>query len=289
MLLDGITSFYVNVLSGCSMNLYPENTLSKFRVKLPYNIKFSLEDNWYVGITRFSCTSIKNIQNKENSGPRIIFKFSSSKHNFTIVQILQAVPRFVASIDHSSFFNKYTDTNTSLLEYNFQNKKFLEVYADRLRKTIKIPTEYVLSPRELFDIYFSQIIGKDRQIQVDYLRTWFKNRQEPFLVTPEVIKNYSPLISDYEPLNYLCIYTDMIKPRIIGDRLTRALYMQPIQNESDWSSRNVIDVKNVEYYPLEFIDMSEINILFADETGEQINFNNSTFSTMVLLHFKRGI
>lgn len=100
---------------------------------------------------------------------------------------------------------------------------------------------------------------------------------------------YNSMVSVYEPFNYLCIYTDIIQPRIVGDRMTRILYMNPIQNENDWLNRNVVNIKNVEYYPLESSTISEINILIADETGEQINFNDSTFSTMLLLHFKKSI
>lgn len=293
MHFDGINSFYVNILSSCSMNLFPNNNLSKFKIKLPYDLKFSYEDNWHVGITKFACTSIKNIDKREyddDDEPRIIFKLSEMKKNVSIVQILRTVPKFLESIDYLKFFDKYINTNIPLLEYKFENNKFLEVYVDNLNKTIKIPTDYIFTSRELFDVYFSQLNKKERLIQVEYLKTWFEINQGSFLsilgVIPEI---YPSLIKEYEPLNYLCIYTDIIKPRIIGDNLSRALHMQPIQNERNWTNRNVIDVNNIEYYPLEFEDISEISILFADETGKQINFNNSTFSTMVLLHFKRNI
>lgn len=130
------------------------------------------------------------------------------------------------------------------------------------------------------------------------MKTWYSRRQDLFSIPQETLESYkSRLVSEQgtdvlefeSPLNYLCIYTDKIKPRIMGDRMTRALYMQPIKNVNELSNRNVIDVKNIEYYPLESINISEVNILFADETGEQINFNNLSFSTMVLLHFKKGI
>ncbi|HBK82592.1 MAG TPA: hypothetical protein DDZ41_03200 [Flavobacterium sp.] len=89
--------------------------------------------------------------------------------------------------------------------------------------------------------------------------------------------------------NYLCIYSDIIKPRIIGDQVSRVMYIHPIQsnNNNNINERNVINIKNVEYYPLEKSNISEIDILLADETGEQIDFNNSSFSTMISLHFKK--
>lgn len=292
MFLDGINSFYINILSGCSMNYYPENTLSKFKVKLPYNVVFPSNEKWHVGITRFACTSIQNKQHDVNNEPRIFFKYSDLKHKFTIVQILLAVPSFTSFIynNHSTFFQKYNDQNVAVFEHDFKNYKFIEVYADIPNGIIKIPTDYAFTPRTLFNYYFSQLTGKDPQLQAKYLKTWFSRPQESFSVPLETLESYRSLVSEYESqLNYLCIYTDIIKPRIIGDHMTRALYMQPVQNENDWSKRNVIDVKNIEYYPLESTDISEVNILFADETGEQINFNNSSFSTMVLLHFKKGI
>lgn len=39
-------------------------------------------------------------------------------------------------------------------------------------------------------------------------------------------------------------------------------------------------MNSVEYWSREFNNISEINILFADEAGEQIHFNDNTFSTM---------
>lgn len=289
MFSDDISSFYINLLSGCSLNYYPDNSLSKFKVKLPYNLKFLHDDNWHVAVTKFACTSIKHIQYVEQSKRRVIFKYINLVlvDNIIITELLQAVTKFLETIGDSSFFDRYINLKNELNINNFKNYKFIEVMTHH--RKIKIPTQYAFTSKELFDYYFTQIPNKERVEHVDYLKKSFDNSKVPTLISSKMLAYYNTLISDYEPLNYLCLYTDIIKPHIIGDRMARSLYMHPIKNADEWTQRNVIDIKNVEYYPLEMINLSEINILIADETGDQINFHDSTFSTMVLLHFKKGI
>ena len=152
-----------------------------------------------------------------------------------------------------------------------------------------MPTSIVLTPREVFDIYFSQVSLDERASEIQFLKEnilfWMKLSKKFTLHHFEYC--YSWLIRPNTP-NYLCIYSDILKPRIIGDRISRAMYIHPMQN-SEMNERNVVNIKNVEYYPLEKTNIEEIDILLADETGEQIDFNNSSFSSMILLHFKKAI
>lgn len=152
MILENTTSFCITLLSGSSLDYYPENSLSKFRVKLPYTLDFT-KNNWEVGITKFAYTCVEE---------------------------------------------------TSVEKYDF-----------------------------------------------------------------------------------ICIYTDIIKPVIIGHQISRVLLMRPVFNNAALKHRTFNSPTMIEYCRIEPSEISEINILLADTTGEQINLIQDTFQTMVVLHFRR--
>lgn len=147
------TSFHVTLFSGCSMAFYPENTLSKFTVKLPVTLKFT-KNEWEVCVDKISYT-----RTKENTAEHL---------------------------------------------------------------------------------------------------------------------NY----------NYFCVYSDIIKPVIIGSQFSRALLIRPLYDEVS-KNRTAVNISNKQYCPLESTEIPEINILITDETGEQINFIEDSFQTMIRLHFRK--
>ena len=290
--MNEIKSFFVTVLSSCSTNLYTENTLSKFRNKLPHSLSLEQNENWLVGVTRFSCNSIKNlILNSPHSNNSliepIIFKKPDAKfeRQITIIEILQILPKCFNIIQNSDFFKKYETTSFENIE-NYESDDYVEFSSEKFN--FRMPTSIVLTPRAVFDIYFSQVSLHDRASEIQFLKdniVFWKKLSKKF--TLEHFDYCYSWLSKPNNSNYLCIYSDIIKPRIIGDQVSRVMYIHPIQSNNNINEWNVINIKNVEYYPLEKSNISEIDILLADETGEQIDFNNSSFSTMISLHFKK--
>jgi hypothetical protein len=83
---------------------------------------------------------------------------------------------------------------------------------------------------------------------------------------------------DEKTLIYL--YSDIIKPRILGDMQTRYLRIIPMKkNEFKF------EFKNIEYCPIEQTYIESISILLADGQGNKIEFNDSFFPTYIMLHF----
>lgn len=293
-----LSSFNINLMSGCSMDYYPNNTLSKFTVKLPYSLNLLDHDKWHVGITQFACTSIKKdilfkssyiSPSEENI---IYFKPNANVKRLNIIDVLQCVPSFFKSIESESFFKVYKDENFKLTQPTLIQKTFVRFHSDQ--NVFDVPTNMLFTPRNLFNYYFSIIPFENWDSEVNYLENMIQSWNAKLFPSQRTVPfeqkiNYHEYIAEYKTLNYLCIYSDIIKPRIVGDRISRSLLIHPIKNENDWLGRNVIDIKNVEYYPIESSNISEINILLADETGEQINFIDSSFSTMLNLHFKKDI
>ncbi len=288
MFSEGISSFYITLLSGCSLNLYPENSLSRFKVKLPYNLnlKNDIDQKWHVGVTRFACAPIADMKRIYEKS-YVVFNLGDVR-NRSIIEILQIHPKFLDLININTFFDIYNNDQHIISTPVIEENKFLKFKV--LNLVIKIPVNYAFSQRVLFDYYFNQIPYEDRAIHIDNLITLLNNRVDLSTLKTSTKRYYESIVYEYKEFsNYICIYSDIIKPRIIGDQVSRSLYMHPIVNENDWLERNVINIKNVEYYPIEHTNISEIEILLADDGGEQIKFEKSSFSTMVLLHFKKGI
>lgn len=290
---EEISSFFLTLLSKCSMNYFPENTLSKFSVKLPYTLHLS-KDNWLVGMKRFACTSLEdklywplNMRNEKNV---IYFKQSNNDYKVSIMQILHVVPSFLQIIiENEQFFDTYTSTEMDRDEVDAPNMKYINITSRQ--GLMKIPINYVFTPRDLFNYYFSQIHPDERVNEIEWLKNELQAWQRVSMrVTNAFFSKFKDIIDSPKSINYVCVYSDIIQATITGDCTSKVMYMLPIQDEYSWNNRrNVLDINNVEYHRVSKNQISEINILIADETGEQINFTNDSFSTMILLHFKKDI
>lgn len=81
------------------------------------------------------------------------------------------------------------------------------------------------------------------------------------------------------------MYTDIIKPRQMGNILSRYLRVIPIRKNNEIQT---LQFNPVHYCAVEEFYIENISILLSDAKGDQINFNASTTPTMVVLHFKRN-
>lgn len=82
-----------------------------------------------------------------------------------------------------------------------------------------------------------------------------------------------------------CVYTDFIKPQLIGNSLTRYLRIVSMKNAS--INIQIIQFKPVQYCPIDQKYLESISILIANLEGKNIDFDPSTTPTYILLHFKR--
>lgn len=83
--------------------------------------------------------------------------------------------------------------------------------------------------------------------------------------------------------NILYVYTDIIKPKIIGNMHTRYLKVLPVLTNSN----QIIRFRHVEYCPIEKTFIESISIKITDAQGELLNFKPSYVPTYVMLHFKK--
>lgn len=283
---------YVTLLSNSSLKYYPNNSLSRFTVKLPNVINLSANENWYVGLMSVAHTSISN----EEKIPAKIKIKSTARQGFTnnkLIVLLNSAPNFYNEVKQENFFDRYSPLVKFEKEDFIRGQPFIQIEAlHGVNVIIKTNIEY--TPNELFDSIFKQI-EKDKW--EDFIKS-FQNDVKNFKLTNEMQTKIQNAKDDYvdeitiktQPFPfYVCFYCDLIKPRIIGDLSTRCLYMYPLGAVSDKSSPRSYQIDNIQYCSIEKYNISEINILITDENGEQINFEDSLFTTSLVLHFKKGI
>lgn len=80
----------------------------------------------------------------------------------------------------------------------------------------------------------------------------------------------------------LFIYSDIMKPRCIGNKNIRCIRVLPFNGKS-----TCYDFHNVEYYPLEISTINDISILIANSDGSQYDFLASSTPNYITLHFRR--
>lgn len=83
-------------------------------------------------------------------------------------------------------------------------------------------------------------------------------------------------------VNFVYVYTDLIRPRYIASSFARFLRVIPLT-----ADRRHIRFENIEYVPIERTFFESVSILLTDAYGERIKFNASTIPTFVVLHFKK--
>lgn len=80
----------------------------------------------------------------------------------------------------------------------------------------------------------------------------------------------------------LFIYTDIIKPRCIGNKNVRCIRVLPFKGKMEFFNLN-----NVEYYPLELSSINDISIEIAILDGSHYNFKSAVLPNTITLHFRK--
>ena len=182
-------AFFITLTSNTSLDLYPRNTLSKFTAKLPMVLDFKSDNEWYVGIAKFSCTKIegkinplteptivfvKGQQDLVTATPKLLAVNSVQEIELIdIITILKQYPNLIEVVEND-FFDHYTNNNV-VLDKNYATANIVYVLVDKHKCIVPVNREYRM--RELFDILFDQIAKEKRYNVVKKLQQSVDNKQ----------------------------------------------------------------------------------------------------------------
>ena len=284
-------SFYVTLLSNACLDVYPDNTLSKFKMRMPQVLNLPASEKWEVGIVNMSHSSIA-IKSDEDPiqkiKPPITIKFSDGHQFFEnqrdlteMFQSNEKLVQYLKNIDYSKYNNKNTILSTSSYS-TIVKKSRMNIKAVR-KFNVKYDFEY--SPEDLIEEIFSQLKFDDRTQIIDF----FQNKAV-FLPFPLIRGYFKVTENEPSPKNlakapdYLCCYCDIIYNQIVGYQLSRLLLMAPI---TQYVKQPLLEMNNIQYCAVERTSISEIYFLITDRYSNQIAFEDSDFMTRVLLHFRK--
>lgn len=275
-MLHNQNSFYVTLFSNGSLEYYPENTLSKFTVKLPYPIVLSNNENWHVGLYGASYTNIK-----KQSAEKIAIKIKFENDAINLVSVIYHTKQFYDDVNKPNFFEEFKEVEYKVLpEYTDYTKYMTIIFTDKVKVVLERNVEYTF--KTLYNLVYSQIKKKDREDTTkSYLNLLkeYNPSNERFIVT-----NFESRVTNPNS-HYIFFYSDIIKPVIVNGIESRVLYIKPMLKLDETE----IVVPNIQYCAIGKFHINELSILLADENGNQINFEEGTNCTSIVLHFIKGI
>jgi hypothetical protein len=307
------------LFSSSSLKYHPDNTLTKFTIEYEDSIKLDKNFDWEVGVESVAHAAIKfspeNFRikfflNTYTTRPDLISKCLINvdlnkyirESNF-FGSLLQSnkksdpgnIPYCIRDI-HNKIMKSTMDENDAMInifhnpeseKVNFATTLFFngdgeaEVEVDYpadfdMKIFVKSDTWYNFYDRIIFEnvIDKKNLIKHFQSIEPEENQS---DNQQYFTIN---VAN-----TDKLKAYFMCVYTDIIKPHcVVGNVSTRMLVMRKIQNHNKHQEWHVNEIR---YYPVESRTISNIKILITDHHGEEIDFEDSDFATVVNLRFRK--
>lgn len=316
--------FYVTVFSNQSDDLYPQNSKSRFTAKLPKPLTFDKNKEYVVGLSEAYFSPVIGTTTSLDPELDVIqlplqFKKEarSSDLDILIDLILNSAkePRIYTIHYFRSFLNlrklKSFETDPDINQHKTEldetkpryffklfsfaakykdasnNEKFIELDADRkyslkqimwrvLDTFYKIFVEAAKNPNAIpdfnVDTYQGTVAENTFAVANIFVQTFLYHVMQRF-----DLRNHSS--------NYILLYTDIIRERMISNSLSKVLY---VTNRNKNILTEEIYVKNLQYIPLAQTYIEEVSVAMYDEEGQLLVLDSEDGNpTCVQLHFKR--
>ncbi|MCZ2207701.1 hypothetical protein [Cylindrospermopsis raciborskii] len=266
-MISNQNTFTITLTSERSKN-YMDNTSSSFKVKIPNTITID-NNTWRVCLnsicfpTTFSTFPSDEKQRRlgwVSNTIRVIHVFKS-KHKYTESEIVSEIDSFL----------KINDIGSCVLELN------------------KIVFTFKKRGRMITDSFVSRLLGiiptSDPNVKKSYITDITNIPVESFensaTGTHTTTLPYSVALNYSQP-NYLMIYSNIVKPVVIGGEYKKLLRICPIvESQLEFTTEYF---KHKEYCELENSHIDTIEIVLASHDGELINFKD-THDVIVNLQF----
>ena len=311
--------FYITVFSNNSIPNFPKNTLSTFTNLLHYpseigeNWKVGLKEIYFNSIKTIlrskreletdnkvvtpsifipkqllHLTPFKNIDDQNLSNvvhiveKENVEKAKKVKTDVTVTQEQQNSDDIHVNIP-TIYIPQQLMHLTPSNQNNLPTEEFVSHFADRTENdesnnSSAIQAEPSMLQHKADNADLNDEIIKDDDVGfflptqfIELLFNYFTQRNDD-------IKKVVPTEENKTVL--LFVYTDIMKPRIIGNQATRCLKIIP----SNGKSHN-ITFDSPEYYPVEQQTLRTLSIQIANDEGQKIDFESSSVPTYCVLHF----
>jgi len=238
------THFYLTLPSNASLNIFPNNKTTSYRVKLPQTI--NLEGSWEAGLYSISYPntwytlqhgSDTHIYYTNRSGLYMAAKIDYGYYH-SVQDLIKAMNKVLA---------KHISDNIKLT-YNSVSGKV----------TVQLKSGYQLFLNERLSIVFG-----------------FGGKEVKITKTTE-----SPYVADLTSMTAIYVYCDVVQPQVVGDTSAQLLRSIPVEGKSG----DVITktFTNIQYVPIQTKSFEDIEILLRNDTGDPAPFGRGKVITTLL-------
>ena len=241
------THFYLTLPSNASLNEFPNNKTTSYRVKLPQSI--DLEGVWEVGLYSISYpntwyTLQKGVDTHLFYADRTGL-FQQAIMDYGYYQSMQELIKAA---------NKALSRNVSdniKLTYN--------AFTGKVTVQIKNGFQFAVMKPLLIILGFG---GKDVMLKK----------------TTE-----SPYVADLTTVSTIYVYCDIVQPQIVGD--TSAQLLKSIPAEGKFGDIIAKTFTNIQYVPIRTRSFEAVEVLLRNDTGDPVPFERG--KVVITLHFRK--
>lgn len=267
------SSFYIDLVSNASMDVFPDNTLNSFQNKLIAPLEFV--GPWEVALTEIFYPA--HIEKRKQ-----IFKFQ-----MTFGRRYSYVPNEVG----------LRDFEIEIMQFETP-EVFVELMNSNMERVIKRwiqdweGTEYPKFKLENGKLIFTPVIHKRTSlVPICSDPNFFKylgfntlyldfdiDEKRSFYADKEVNFDFSP--------HLMYVYFDFVDAHCIGDNLSESLRVLPLHH-SDKPKITQSSITNPNYFRLRLDRYESLKIVLCNEFGEKIKFKSGRVN--LTLHFRKII
>ena len=241
------THFYLTLPSNASLNEFPNNKTTSYRVKLPQSI--DLEGVWEVGLYSISYpntwyTLQKGVDTHLFYADRTGL-FQQAIMDYGYYQSMQELIKAA---------NKALSRNVSdniKMTYNAFTGKVTVQIKSGFQFAVKKPLSIILG-----------FGGKDVMLKK----------------TTE-----SPYVADLTTVSTIYVYCDIVEPQIVGD--TSAQLLKSIPAEGKFGDIIAKTFTNIQYLPIRTKSFEAVEVLLRYDTGDPVPFERG--KVVITLHFRK--
>ena len=248
------THFYLTLPSNASLDVFPDNKTTEYRVKLPQPIE--LDGNWEVGLysifyTNTWCT-LRNI---------------NVDTHFYYVEGTGWPSVATMKYEHYETMQDFVKNMNASLESEIGNST--SIYLTYSTRTGKVTVH--LKPKCKLVLYgkMSLILGfGGKEVTVD---------------AKDGLTKESPYVTDLATFTSIYTYCNIIQPQIVGD--TSAQLLRSIPVEGKYGDIVTKTFTNIQYVPVQTKSFGDVKIRLRNDMGDPVPFERGKLITT--LHYRQ--
>jgi hypothetical protein len=251
-----MNSFYVTLPSNSSMGIYPNNTLTSFKVKL--NSAIHLDGNYEVALTeimfpynwkyRRDATLIAYDSTAEPAKR----KYESFSVNFYSYQTI---------MDLLNSMNDFMKARGILLSFNYH----------------RVSNKVSMTLATSWTVEFTDGLHKELGFKTQKVQSSGPDKQKTFYGTEKVHEQLNPINSIY-------VYTNIVNYQYVGDSYSPLLRVVAVDNRPTFGEYISKTFTSRDYIPVSKQNIETIEVELKSDSGESIQFGSG--KVVLKLHFK---